>query len=120
MNTADANILYYKIAKTNETALNKKDAVGETIEIEFDMTRQNALLWAAYADPEHIVSRALLFNYGTYYSLSAEKEKQKELAGYYFYNNSLRSAPDSKSTALPYLKCKNATEALKWIYTYKK
>ena len=120
VNTADANTLYYKIAKTNETALNKKGEHGETVEIEFDATRNDTLMWAVYSDPEHIVSRAILFRYGTYYSLSTDKSRQKDVTGYYFYNNSLRSNPDSKNTGLPYLKCTDAKEALKKIYTYKK
>lgn len=120
VNAADADTVYYKIAKTNETALDKQSAPAETVEIEFDMKKDNALMWAAYSDPAHIVSRALLFNYGTYYSLSADATRQNDFAGYYYYNNSLRSASDSKETALPYLKCSDAVAALRKIYTYKK
>lgn len=115
-----ANVIYYKVAKTNETALNKQGEHAETVEIEFDMAKDNALMWACYSDPGHIVSRALLFNYGTYYSLTADINQQKDVAGYYFYNNSLRSSPDSKGSSLPYLKCSDAAATLRKIYTYKK
>ena len=119
VNSETANVIYYKVAKTNETVLNKQGEHAETVEIEFDMTKGNAFKLAAYTDPEHITARALLFKYGTYYSLSAENTK-KELAGYYYYNNSLRSATGEQNTHPPYLKCPNAAEALKKIYTYKK
>ena len=120
VNTAEADTVYYKVAKTNETALNKPGAHAETVEIEFDMAKGNALMWAAYSDPGHIVSHALLFNYGTYYSLTADRSQKTDFAGYYFYNNSLRSSPDSKASSLPYLKCSDAVAALNKIYTYKK
>lgn len=117
-NSETTNISYYKIAKTGETALNKQGAHAETVEVEFDMAKNNAFRLAVYSDPDHIVSRAILFQYGTYYSLSAEAEQ--DMAGYYYYNNSLRSAPGDKQTNPPYLKCANAVEALKKIYTYRK
>ncbi len=120
VNSDTANIIYYKIAKTNETALDKQGEHGETVEIEFDAIKNNAFRLAVYADPEHIVSRAILFKYGTYYSLSAEDTKAKDVAGYYYYNNSLRSAAGELKTHPPYLKCADAVEALKNIYTYKK
>ena len=120
VNSDTANIIYYKVAKTNETALDKQGEHGETVEIEFDATKNNAFRLAVYADPEHIVSRALLFKYGSYYSLSAEDTKAKDVAGYYYYNNSLRSAAGEQKTHPPYLKCADAVEALKHIYTYKK
>ena len=103
VNSDTANINYYKIAKTMDITLGKQDV--------------NA---AVYSDPEHIVSHALLFRYGTYYSLSAEETQAKEKAGYYYYNNSLRSASGEQKTYPPYLKCADAVEALKMIYTYKK
>ena len=114
------NIIYYKVAKTNETALDKQGEHGETVEIEFDMTKNNAFKLAVYADPEHIVSRALLFKYGTYYSLSADDTNAKDVAGYFYYNNSLRNTAGEQKTHPPYLKCADAAEALKNIYTYKK
>lgn len=120
VNSAAANINYYKIAKTSEGVLNKQGAPAETVEIEFDLARNNAFRLAVYSDPEHIVGRALLFKYGTYYSLSAEETQAKEAAGYYYYNNSLRSAPGEQQTHPPYLKCADAAEALKKIYTYRK
>ena len=120
VNSDTANIVYYKVAKTNETALDKQGEHGETVEIEFDAAKNNAFRLAVYADPEHIVSRALLFKYGTYYSLSSGDAKSKDAAGYYYYNNSLRSAAGEQKTHPPYLKCADATEALKMIYTYKK
>lgn len=120
VNSETANVIYYKVAKTNETVLNKQGEHAETVEIEFDMTKGNAFKLAAYTDPEHITARALLFKYGTYYSLSAENPETNEFAGYYYYNNSLRSAAGEQSTHPPYLKCQNAAEALKKIYTYKK
>ena len=120
VNSDTANIIYYKVAKTNETALDKQGEHGETVEIEFDAEKNNAFRLAVYADPEHIVSRALLFKYGTYYSLSAEDMKAKDIAGYYYYNNSLRSAAGEQQTHPPYVKCADAAEALKKIYTYKK
>ena len=120
VNSDTANIIYYKVAKTNETALDKQGEHGETVEIEFDAEKNNAFRLAVYTDPEHIVSRALLFKYGTYYSLSSEDMKTKDIAGYYFYNNSLRSAAGEQQTHPPYLKCADAAEALKKIYTYRK
>ena len=120
VNSDTANIIYYKVAKTNETALDKQGEHGETVEIEFDSEKNNAFRLAVYEDPEHIVSRALLFKYGTYYSLSSEDMKTKDIAGYYFYNNSLRSAAGEQQTHPPYVKCADAAEALKKIYTYKK
>jgi len=120
VNSNTANIIYYKVAKTNETALDKQGEHGETVELEFDMTKNNAFKLAVYADPEHIVSRALLFKYGTYYSISADDTNAKDVAGYYYYNNSLRSAAGEQKTHPPYLKCTDAVEALKYIYTYKK
>jgi len=120
VNSDTANIIYYKVAKTNETALDKQGEHGETVEIEFDAEKNNSFRLAVYADPEHIVSRALLFKYGTYYSLSTEDMKAKEIAGYYYYNNSLRSAAGEQNTHPPYVKCADAAEALKKIYTYKK
>jgi DNA-directed RNA polymerase subunit RPC12/RpoP len=115
-----ANITYYKVAKTMETALDKQGAHAETVEIEFDLAKNNAFRLAVYSDPDHIVSHALLFKYGTYYSLSAEESQAKGTAGYYYYNNSLRSAPGEQKSHPPYLKCADATEALKKIYTYRK
>ena len=120
VNSDTANVIYYKVAKTNETVLNKQGGHAETVEIEFDMTKDNAFKLAVYTDPEHITARALLFKYGTYYSLSAENPKTNEFAGYYYYNNSLRSAAGEQKTHPPYLKCADAAEALKKIYTYKK
>ena len=102
-----------------ETALDKQGAHGETVEIEFDLAKNNAFRLAVYSDPEHIISHALLFKYGTYYSLSAE-ETQKDATGYYYYNNSLRSTPGEQKSHPPYLKCADAAEALKRIYTYRK
>ena len=119
INSDTANVLFYKVAKTNETALNKQGEHAETIEIEFDMTKDNAFKLAVYKDPEHITAHVLLFKYGTYYSLSAEDTKTNEFAGYYYYNNSLRSATDEQKTHPPFLKCENAAEALKKVYTYK-
>ena len=115
-----ANIIYYKVAKTNETALNKQGEHAETVEIEFDMTKDNAFKLAVYTDPEHITARALLFKYGTYYSLSSEDTKTNAFAGYYYYNNSLRNSAGEQKTHPPYLKCPGAVETLKKIYTYKK
>ncbi len=120
VNSDTANVLYYKVAKTNETALDKEGEHAETVEIEFDMTKDNAFKLAVYKDPEHITARALLFKYGTYFSLSAEDSKTNEFAGYYYYNNSLRSAAGEQRTHPPYLKCADAAEALNKIYTYKK
>ena len=120
VNSDTANITYYKIAKTMETALNKQGAHAETVEIEFDMTKNNAFRLAVYSDPEHISGRALLFKYGSYYSLSADETQAKDTAAYYYYNNSLRSAPGEQKTHPPYLKCADAAEALKKIYTYRK
>ncbi len=120
VNSDTANVLYYKVAKTNETALDKQGKHAETVEIEFDMTKDNAFKLAVYKDPEHITACALLFKYGTYYSLSAEDTKTNETAGYYYYNNSLRSVAGGQKTRPPYLKCEDAAEALKKIYTYKK
>ena len=120
VNSETANVIYYKVAKTNETVLNKQGGHAETVEIEFDMTKDNAFKLAAYTDPEHITARALLFKYGSYYSLSAENPETNEFAGYYYYNNSLRSAAGEQNTHPPYLKCQNAEEALKKIYSYKK
>lgn len=120
VNANSANILYYKVAKTMETALDKQGEHGETVEIEFDAEKNNTFRLAVYSDPDHIVGRALLFNYGTYYSLSADNANAKNLTGYYYYNNSLRSAAGEQKTHPPYLKCADATEALKMIYTYKK
>ena len=120
MNSDTANINYYKIAKTMDITLGKQDVNAETVEIEFDIAKKNAFRLAVYSDPEHIVSHALLFRYGTYYSLSAEETQAKEKAGYYYYNNSLRSASGEQKTYPPYLKCADAVEALKMIYTYKK
>lgn len=120
VNSDNANVIYYKVAKTNETALDKPGEHAETVEIEFDMTKDNAFKLAVYTDPERITAHALLFKYGTYYSLSAEETGIKEFAGYYYYNNSLRSAAGEQKTHPPYLKCADAAEALKKIYTYKK
>ena len=120
VNSETANVIYYKVAKTNETVLNKQSEHAETVEIEFDITKDNAFKLAVYTDPEHITARALLFKYGTYYSLSAENPETNEFAGYYYYNNSLRSAAGEQKTHPPYLKCADAAEALKKIYTYKK
>ena len=120
INSVTANVIYYKVAKTNETVLSKQGEHAETVEIEFDMTKDNAFKLAVYTDPEHITARALLFKYGTYYSLSTEEAKTNDFAGYYYYNNSLRSAPGEQEKHPPYLKCANATEALKKVYTYKK
>lgn len=120
VNSDTANIIYYKVAKTNETALDKQGENGETVEIEFDAEKNNAFRLAVYATPEHIVSRALLIKYGTYYSLSAEDMKGKDFSGYYYYNNSLRATAGGQKTHPPYLKCADAAEALKLIYTYKK
>lgn len=120
VNSDTANITYYKVAKTMETALDKQGAHAETIEIEFDLAKSNAFRLAVYSDPDHIVGHALLFKYGTYYSLSAEESQAKDTAGYYYYNNSLRSAPGEQKTHPPYLKCADAAEALKKIYTYRK
>ena len=115
-----ANVIYYKVAKTNETVLSKQSEHAETVEIEFDMTKDNAFKLAVYTDPEHITARALLFKYGTYYSLSSEDSKTNEFAGYYYYNNSLRSTTGEQKAHPPYLKCQNAEEALKKVYSYKK
>ena len=120
VNSETANIDYYKIAKTMENTLDKQNVNSETVEIEFDIARNNAFRLAVYSDPEHIVSRALLFKYGTYYSLSGEETQAKDMAGYYYYNNSLRSAPGEQKTHPPYVKCADAAEALKLIYTYRK
>jgi len=120
VNSGAADTVYYKFAKTNETALDRQGAHGETIEMEFDISNNNAFKWAAYTDPEHIVSRAVLFRTGPYLSLSLNAAVQKEAEGYYYYNNSLRSTADGKNTHPPYLKCTDAVEALKRIYTYKK
>lgn len=120
VNSDTANITYYKIAKTMETALDKQGAHAETVEMEFDLAKNNAFRLAVYSDPDHIVSRALLFKYGTYHFLTAEESQAKEAAGYYYYNNSLRSAPGEQKTHPPYLKCTDAAEALKKIYTYRK
>ena len=120
VNSESANVIYYKVAKTNETVLSKQGEQAETVEIEFDMTKGNAFKLAVYTDPEHITARALLFKYGTYYSLSAKDAKTNDFSGYYYYNNSLRSAPGEQKTHPPYLKCVDATEALKKVYTYKK
>ena len=120
VNSDTANITYYKVAKTMETALDKQGAHAETVEIEFDLKKNNAFRLAVYSDPDHIVGHALLFKYGTYYSLSAEESQAKDTAGYYYYNNSLRSAPGEQKTHPPYLKCADAAEALKKIYTYRK
>jgi len=120
VNSDTANINYYKIAKTMDITLGKQDVNAETVEIEFDIAKKNAFRLAVYSDPEHIVSHALLFKYGTYYSLSAEETQAKEKAGYYYYNNSLRSASGEQKTYPPYLKCADAVKALKMIYTYKK
>ena len=120
INSETANVIYYRVAKTNETVLNKQGGHAEMVEIEFDMTKDNAFKLAVYTDPEHITARALLFKYGTYYSLSTEEAKTNDFAGYYYYNNSLRSAPGEQEKHPPYLKCANATEALKKVYTYKK
>ena len=120
VNSATANITCYKVAKTMETALDKPGAHGETVEIEFDLAKNNAFRLVVYSDPDHIVSHALLFKYGTYYSLSAEEPQAKDTAGYYYYNNSLRSAPGEQKAHPPYLKCEDAAEALKKIYTYRK
>ena len=46
--------------------------------------------------------------------------KVKDIAGYYYYNNSLRSSAGDQNTRPPYVKCADAAEALKKIYTYKK
>ena len=120
VNSETANVIYYKVAKTNETVLNKQGEHAETVEIEFDMTKGNAFKLAVYKDPEHITARALLFKYGTYYSLAAEDTKTNGTAGYYYYNNSLRSAAGEQNNHPPYLKCADAAEALKKVYTYKK
>ena len=120
VNSDTVNITSYKVAKTMETALDKQGAHAETVEIEFDLPKNNLFRLAIYSDPDHIVSRALLFKYGTYYSLSTEDMKAKEIAGYYYYNNSLRSAAGEQNTHPPYVKCADAAEALKKIYTYKK
>jgi DNA-directed RNA polymerase subunit M/transcription elongation factor TFIIS len=120
VNSDMANINYYKIAKTMETALDKQGAHAETVEIEFDLAKNNAFRLAVYSDPDHVVSRALLFKYGTYYSLSAKDPQGKDAAGYYYYNNSLRNAPGEQETHPPYLKCADAAEALRKIYTYRK
>ena len=120
VNSDTANITYYKVAKTMETALDKQGAHAETVEIEFDLAKGNAFRLAVYSDPDHIVSHALLFKYGTYYSLSAEESQAKDTAGYYYYNNSLRSTPGEQKSHPPYLKCADAAEALKKIYTYRK
>ena len=120
VNSGAADIAYYKVAKTMETALDKQGAHAETVEIEFDLAKNNAFRLAVYSDPDHIVSHALLFKYGTYYSLSAEESQAKDVAGYYYYNNSLRSAPGEQKAHPPYLKCADAAEALKKIYTYRK
>ena len=120
VNSESANVIYYKVAKTNETVLSKQGEQSETVEIEFDMTKGNAFKLAVYTDPEHITARALLFKYGTYYSLSAKDAKTNDFSGYYYYNNSLRSASGEQKTHPPYLKCVDATEALKKVYTYKK
>lgn len=120
VNSAAANINYYKIAKTSEGVLNKQGVPAETVEIEFDLARNNVFRLAVYSDPEHIVGHALLFKYGTYYSLSEEETQTGEAVGYYYYNNSLRSAPGEQQTHPPYLKCTDAAEALKKIYTYRK
>ena len=103
-----------------DITLGKQDVNAETVEIEFDIAKKNAFRLAVYSDPEHIVSHALLFKYGTYYNLSAEETQAKEKAGYYYYNNSLRSSSGEQKTYPPYLKCADAVEALKMIYTYKK
>ena len=120
VNSDAANITYYKVAKTMDSALDKQGAHAETVEIEFDLAKNNAFRLAVYSDPDHIVSRALLFKYGNYYSLSAEEVPTKDAAGYYYYNNSLRSAPGEQKTHPPYLKCTDAAEALTKIYTYRK
>ena len=120
VNATEADTIYYKIAKTNETVLDKKGEHGETVEIEFDAVKNNAFKLAVYADPEHITGRAVLLRYGSYYSLSSEEHKTKNSASYYYYNNSLRSTPGEQKTHPPYLKCTDAVEALKYIYTYKK
>lgn len=120
VNSDTANIIYYKVAKTNETALDKQGEFGETVEIEFDVEKNNTFRLAVYTDPNHVTARAILFKYGTYYSLSAEDTKAKEYAGYYYYNNSLRGAAGEQKTHPPYLKCGDAKEALKNVYTYKK
>ena len=116
VNSDTADINCYKIAKTIEAALDKQDVPAETVTIEFDMAKNNAFRLAVYSDPDHIVSRAILLHYGTYYSLSAEETQAKEVAGYYYYNNSLRSAPGEQKTHPPYVKCADAAEALKMIY----
>ena len=120
VNSETANVIYYKVAKTNETVLYKQGGHAETVEIEFDMTKDNAFKLAVYTDPEHITARALLFKYGSYYSLSADNTEIKEYAGYYYYNNSLRSAAGEQKSHPPYLKCTDSAEALKKVYTYKK
>ena len=120
VNSETANVIYYKVAKTNETTLDKQGEHAETVEIEFDMTKDNTFKLAVYKDPEHITASALLFKYGTYYSISAEDSKTNEFAGYYYYNNSLRSTAGEQKAHPPYLKCADATEALKKVYTYKK
>lgn len=120
VNSETANINYYKIAKTMENTLDKQNVNNEAVEIEFDIARNNAFRLAVYSDPAHIVSRALLFKYGSYYSLSGEETQAKDMAGYYYYNNSLRSAPGEQKTHPPYVKCADAAEALKMIYTYRK
>ena len=120
VNSDTANITYYKVAKAMETALEKQGAHAETVEIEFDLAKNNAFRLAVYSDPDHIVSRALLFKYGTYYSLSAKEPQANNATGYYYYNNSLRSAPGEQKTHPPYLKCTDAAEALQKIYTYRK
>ena len=120
VNSGTANITYYKIAKTMETALDKQGAHAENVEIEFDLAKNNVFRLAVYSDPDHIVSHALLFKYGTYYSLSADESQAKDTAGFYYYNNSLRSTPGEQKSHPPYLKCTDAAEALKKIYTYRK
>lgn len=120
VNSDTANVIYYKVAKTNETALDKQGEHAETVEIEFDMTKNNTFKLAVYTDPEHITAHVLLFKYGTYYSLSADNTDLKEYAGYYYYNNSLRSGAGEQKSHPPYLKCADAVEALKKVYTYKK
>ena len=66
------------------------------------------------------VGRDKIFKYGTYNSLSAEDTKGNSLSGYYYYNNSLRSSPGDQKTYPPYLKCADAAEALRKIYTFRK
>lgn len=109
----------YKIGKAEKAVSFLQDATGDYIQVSFD-SRNNYNFMLAYYHNHTYWTEAILFKYGSYFDLHINDMNKKEMWGYYYYNNDLRSKMNEKESKPPYIKCSSAHEALARIYTYKK